>query len=254
MPIATTTDDHRAIHEGGERSSTLRRASPWEIYFPTRIHEAADAVYVASFPKIIYFWPSLIAFLVCGFLQAFTEVAPVTIGWWALCTLGFNMLVVVKDFDQKKFVILLLAVLAIALGVWITNLKGIPLFQNLGHWFGSLEPTIGTHTCFLMAGILGVLFLWGLITTRFNYWRLEPNEFVHYVQPVGRDQSFPREQHTVTKEVPDVFEYLLTFGGGSLLIKYQNTVVARIEDVPFLSRRMSGIEEMLGVRRVRMVD
>lgn len=47
-----------------------------------------------------------------------------------------------------------------------------------------------------------IFFVLGMIQPRFNYWRLEPNEFVHYIQPWGRDQSVPRLGSTVTREVP----------------------------------------------------
>jgi ABC-type arginine transport system permease subunit len=79
-------------------------------------------------------------------------------------------------------------------------------------------------------------------------------EFTHYLQPWGRDQSVPRQGSTVTREIPDVLELLLIFEGGTLLVKRENQVVARIEHVPFLSRRMKAIERMLGVTRVRSMD
>lgn len=39
---------------------------------------------------------------------------------------------------------------------------------------------MSTDAYFVM---FSVLFLVGMIQPRFNYWRLEPNEFVHYIQP-----------------------------------------------------------------------
>ena len=90
-----------------------------------------------------------------------------------------------------------------------------------------------------------------MTTPRFNYWRLEPNEFVHYIQPWGRDQSIPRLGSTVSREVPDVLELILTFGGGTIVIKREGQVVARIEHVPFLGKRMKSIERLLGVTRVQ---
>ncbi|MFT5830217.1 MAG: hypothetical protein ACI9D0_000800, partial [Bacteroidia bacterium] len=52
-----------------------------------------------------------------------------------------------------------------------------------------------------------------------NNWRFEPNDFPHYLQPWGRDQSVPRQGSTVTREIPDVLELLLIFEGGTLLVK-----------------------------------
>ena len=229
------------------------KASPWDIFWPKNPALSIDAVYVASFPKVIYFWPCLILFPICALLQMLTDIDPASIGWWVIGGFAFNFLVVVRDFDQKKFVILVLVIATMLLGGWIVNLKGLDYIKNLFGWLGTLNPTIGTHTLMILFVIFGFFFLWGIVTSRFNYWRLEHNEFVHYVQPVGRDQSFAREGHSVTKEVPDVLEYLLTFGGGTIVIKQGDSEVARIPDVPFLSRRMVAIEQMLGVRKVKLV-
>jgi hypothetical protein len=51
-----------------------------------------------------------------------------------------------------------------------------------------------------------------------------------------------------------MLELLLLFGGGSLVVRREGQVVARIEHVPFLGRRMQTLEAMLGVTRVQHVD
>ena len=57
-----------------------------------------------------------------------------------------------------------------------------------------------------------------------------------------------------TREIPDILELMLTFGGGTLLVRRDTQVVARIEHVPFLGRRMVAIERMLGVTRVKAME
>ena len=84
----------------------------------------------------------------------------------------------------------------------------------------------------------------------FDYWKLEHNEFVHYIQPFGRDMSIPRMGSTVSKEIPDMLEFFLTYGGGSLVIRRDGEVRARITNIPFLGRRMKIIEKMLSEQRV----
>jgi ABC-type arginine transport system permease subunit len=74
------------------------------------------------------------------------------------------------------------------------------------------------------------------------------------VQPFGRDLSIPRQGSTVSREVPDLLEFFLLFGGGSLVIKREGQVVARIDHIPFLGRRMVALEAMLGVTRVQSHD
>ncbi len=229
---------------------TLVKESIWEVYFPTGIDLAKEAVPVASFPMIVYFWPSLFAFLVCGVVQAFHDAPSGALGLVAVGVWTFNLLVIVTDLDQKKFTITLLVFLLLALLAWVASLKEISVAGALTGWIASLDVTLSTDAYFVMGSILCVLFLLGLVQPRFDYWRLEANEFVHYVQPWGRDQSFPREGSTVSREVPDILELLLTFGGGTLVIRREGQVVAKIEHVPFLGRRMVAIERLLGATRV----
>jgi len=223
------------------------------VYFPRGVHEDREAVPVASFPMIIYFWPAMLAFLVCGVLQSATSIDPGSLGLWATGLLTFNLLVIVTDLDQKKFVIACLVLALFALGVWISTLKDMGVLEVLGGTLAWLDVTYSTHAYFLIGSTLAALFLVGIVQPRFDYWRFEANEFVHYIQPWGRDQSVPRQGSTVSREVPDVLELLLTFGGGTLLVRREGEIVARIEHVPFLGRRMIALERLLGATRGKHV-
>ena len=249
---------HASIPEA-KHSTAMRKESIWQVYFPTRIHDDKLVVPVASFPMIIYFWPAMITFLLCAWLQGGPDAEGVAqlssaLGWTATGVFAFNMMVIVTNLDQKKFVIAMLIILAVGLGLWISNLKGFTLWASIIAWLSSLDVTYSTDAYYVLFTALFVFLLLGLVQPRVNYWRLEPNEFVHYIQPWGRDQSVPRQGSTVAREVPDVFELLLSFGGGTLVIRRDNQVVARIEHVPFLGRRMVAIERMLGVTLVRNVS
>ncbi|MFT5284869.1 MAG: hypothetical protein ACI8TQ_001028 [Planctomycetota bacterium] len=235
-------------------TASLRKESIWEVYFPRNVNADVEAVPVASFPMIIYFWPSMIGLLVCGLLQSLGGFEDTTLGLVAVAIWTFNLLVIVTDLDQKKFVISILVMLLVGFGLWVANLKEMTVMDSVTGWVGGLDVRFSTQAYLIMGSILLILFLVGMIQPRFDYWRFESNEFVHYVQPWGRDQSIPRMGSTVTREVPDMLELILTFGGGTLLIRREGQVVARIEHVPFLSRRMVAIERLLGATRVRNVS
>jgi hypothetical protein len=239
-----------ASRGGGTR---LAKESIWEVYYPRGVHLDKDALPIASFPMIIYFWPSMIALLLCGALQAATSIAPTSLGLVAVGVWTLNLLVIVTDLDQKKFVITILLVVLLGLGAWVTSLKEVGLVESVAGWFGGLDVRFSTQAYVLMGAILWILFLLGMVQPRFDYWRFEANEFVHYIQPWGRDQSIPRQGSTVTREVPDMLELILTFGGGTLVIRREGQVVARVEHVPFLSRRMIALERLLGATRVKHV-
>ncbi|MEM1451965.1 MAG: hypothetical protein AAF957_15670 [Planctomycetota bacterium] len=235
-------------HSGGG----LKKESIWEVYYPFNADADKDAVPVASFPMIIYFWPTLVTFFVCGIIQGISSGEPSgALGWWATGALAFNLMIIVTNLDQKKFIITMLLLLLGGLGLYVGKLKGWAIIGDLGHWIASLNVTYSTHAYLVVGVFLLLFFVIGMAQPRLNYWRIEPNEFVHYIQPWGRDQSIPRLGSTVTREVPDVLELILTFGGGTLAIKREGQIVARIEHVPFLGKRMRSIEKMLGVTRVK---
>jgi hypothetical protein len=250
-PNAQASEDPAPAPDTPQEAPTTRPTdSAWDVYWPKRDDTKANSVRLASFPLILYFWPTLITFIACACLQGLDWATPATLGWWGLCALAFNLLVLVTNLDQKKFLIAILSLALAGLGIWIGSLKGITFFSAAYGWLGSLEITLSTHAYAMVSCLLVVFSLLGLIQPRVDYWRLESNEFVHYVQPFGRDQSIPRQGSTVTREVPDILEFLLSFGGGTLVIRREGQAVARIDHVPFLGRRMVAIERLLGVTRV----
>ena len=231
-------------------TTKLPKESVWEVYYPRGVDEDRAAVLVASFPMIVYFWPSLFVFLFCGLFQ-WMGVSPSFLGWFATVSLLFNLLVIVTDLNQKKFLIAVLSLVVGGLLVYIAHEKNFGFVSTLGGWIAGLTLVYSTHVYLVLTIFFWLFMALGLLRPRLDYWRFEPNEFTHYVQPWGRDQSVPRLGSTVAREIPDVLEMLLTFGGGTLVVRREGEVVARIENVPFLSRRMQALEGMLGVTRVQ---
>ena len=56
-------------------TSGLRPASRWEVYYPSSVAQEREAVLLASFPMILYFWPAMLTFLACGALQGLTGIS-----------------------------------------------------------------------------------------------------------------------------------------------------------------------------------
>lgn len=253
-PEAAEGAEAAATPEVAEKAPSVRKTTRWEVYFPRGVKEDRKAIYIASFPPIIYFWPAILTFFCCGFLQKVTDIEPGTLGWIAILVFAFNVLVTVQDFDQKKFLILVLVIVVVWLGIWIINMKGYEFLKNFVGLLIGLNPTLSPSAFFLFGLVLALLLGWGLLRPMFDYWKFEHNEFVHYIQPFGRDMSIPRMGSTVTKQIPDILEYVLTFGGGSIVIKREGHVWATIPHIPFLGRRMKAIEKMLSETRVTTIE
>lgn len=233
-------------------AKSIPKVSIWDVYYPRAVDEPRDKVPIASFPMIIYFWPALLVFLGGGLLQLWGWASPTWVGALATIVLAFNLLVIVTDLDQKRFLIALLFLTVFGLLVYIADRNEWGFVSAIFGWFASLELVYGTDTLLTLGTLLLIFFAIGMTQPRLNYWMLEANEFVHYIQPWGRDQSFPRQGSTVAREIPDILELLLTFGGGTLVIKRDDQVVARIQHVPFLGRRMRAIDRLLSSTRVTL--
>ena len=248
-------DDQKIMEEARKKArGEGGKDTRWEVYWPRSATTNRKAIYVASFPAIVYFWPATVTFLICGLLQAVGVGSPGTLGWVAVLMFAFNILVIVQDFDQKKFLILVLAIVVIGLGVWIVNMKGLTFIKTFVGFLATVSPEFSTSAYLVLGCILLIFFVWGLIRPMFDYWRIEHNEFVHYIQPFGRDQSIPRQGSTVVKQIPDILEFILTLGGGSLVITREERVWATIPHIPFLGRRMKAIEKMLSETRVTTIQ
>jgi hypothetical protein len=228
----------------------LKSASVWEVYAPRSGPRAHGTVYVASFPPILYFWPTMIVCILAAVSQGASGSESVFAGWIFIGMLTLNFIVLAHDFDQKQFIIFMLLLIVLALAGWIVSLYGFTFLKNAVNWIVGFKPMISTDVYLLLGGVLVIMIILGSISPRFSYWKLEQNEFIHYVQPAGRDRSIARAQCSVYKEIPDIFEYLLFFGGGSLVIRRNDQVVATIPHIPFLSLRMPAIEHLLGETRV----
>ena len=75
-----------------------RKESIWEVYYPRNVLGETDAIPLASFPMIIYFWPSLLAMFFCGVLQRM-GVDPNAMGWVGVGFLSFNLM---AEVPKKK--------------------------------------------------------------------------------------------------------------------------------------------------------
>ena len=226
------------------------RASVWDIYYPRKYADHNEPIYVAGFPEIILLWPTMAVMLLCAFLQGVVNVSPSFLGWAAVAVLFFNLLVFVQEFDQKRFLIVVLALISFFLLVWIVNLYGFSFIKDLARWILGFSPQFSTDAYLMLGLALLVLLCWGLIVPLFDYWKLEQNEFVHFTQPIGKDLSIARAGCSVAKEIPDVIECVLTGGGGDLTFRRDNQTLATVRNVPFLGRRMDAIDHMLSETRV----
>ena len=170
-------------------------------------------IYIRCYPKIIFFWPLLITSFILWIIQ-FVSVDPLPLLGTAWFIVFFiNIFVTAFDFSSTKFFVLILAIVVVLLLVVFLVLPNFAISLNLG----SLDLSLSWQFYLVMTLIL--LFILGIvvISTRFEYYKIERNEIIHKKGMFASAERFPVKSLRFKKEIPDVFEFFL-LGAGSMTI------------------------------------
>jgi len=167
-----------------------------------------NEIYIRSYPKIIFFWPLLITSFILWMIQAFIDPSSV-LGYIWFIVFFVNIFVTAFDFSSTKFFVLILAIIIIILVVvflvlpnFDVNITGFEL--NIGlPWAFYMLMTI------ILVLILGIV----IISTRFEYFKIERNEIIHKAGVFSSAERFPVKSLRFKKEIPDVFEFFMLRAG-----------------------------------------
>jgi len=186
-------------------------------------NQLPERIVIYPFPKVVLLWPVMVASLVFFFLGGgVTEKAlvdPATLGWWWSVLFFFNMLVHTFDFGRNNFIATITCMGVVFLGLWVWDLQTEAAIYGSIYGFFSDNKVIADGNFYaLMAGMLAILMIMAFITTRFNYWILNPNQLTHKHGILGDERHYATLNMAVEKEIPDIFEFLL-FGSGRLVFK-----------------------------------
>lgn len=212
-------------------------------------------VYIREYAKVVFLYPTFIAALIAGLWtwagMGDAELQGITLGPGRLFWLVFsvNMLTLAFDFGRGQFVLLMTTFILAVLVVILLDREwqfAKPVAAVLGHIQLKAHP----HMYYLFAVTLGVIFVVVFIYTRFEYWELTHNELLHHHGLFGNVERYPSPNLRMTKEITDVFEFVLA-GSGRLVLQPQGTTRAIVLDnVLFVNRIEKRIQHMLGSLKV----
>jgi hypothetical protein len=217
-----------------------------------------ERIVIYPFPKIVLLWPvmvvSLVFFFIGGGVTENSLVEPATLGWWWSVLFFFNMLVHTFDFGRNNFIATLTCLGVIFLGLWVWDLQSeAAIYGTIYSFFSDNKVIADANFYALMAGMLAILMIMAFITTRFNYWILNPNQLTHKHGILGDERHYATINMAVEKEIPDIFEFLL-FGSGRLVFKPGVGADANkplvVDNVFRVNRLESKVRKFLGVIRV----
>jgi len=169
-----------------------------------------NVVYLRSYPKVIFFWPLLITSLILWLVQSLIGETPNTVlGYIWFIVFFINIFITAFDFSSTKFFVLVLAIVVIVLLVVFLVLPNFTLSAAQLEVFLGLPYQFYMIMTLIFAFILGVV----LISTRFEYYKIEQNEIFHKTGIFSSAERFPVKSLRFKKEIPDVFEFFMLRAG-----------------------------------------
>lgn len=209
-------------------------------------------VTIWQFPKAIFAWPLCALSLLCLILYN-AGVNPEWLAWVQFVMLVGVILALALDVDIHMLAVFgLLLLIGLFCGLWMTYAFGIAVFQNIYTFFRDLDLQFNERTVFLWLGLGVILFAYSLGRVLYDgRWNMTANELQHQVL-FRRRQSFARGAKTVEAEYPDLIEWLLGFGAGTLIIldSRSRQVINRIPNVLALSLKIGKMDRLLELREV----
>ncbi|MFX1363352.1 MAG: hypothetical protein ACFFCE_19015 [Promethearchaeota archaeon] len=197
-------------------------------------------IFIRSYPKIIFFWPLLITSFVLWLIQAFIDPSNV-LGYIWFIVFFVNIFVTAFDFSSTKFFVLILAIVIIILLVVFLILPNFALDLT------GVSLDLALPWEFYMTMSLILLFILGIvvISTRFEYYKIERNEIFHKTGIFSSAERFPVKSLRFKKEIPDVFEFFMLRAGKLTIMPGKADEVMILNTVLNINKRERQLDWLL---------
>jgi Zn-dependent protease with chaperone function len=212
-------------------------------------------IYLISYPKIILLYPTFFMAIIAGIIANMVDEKTATasmVGWIFMWVFTLNIVVLAFDFPRTTSLTLFFLLMAFGLGVTLLSTYNPELLPGVYAVLKRVNPYANPTFYFMFAGIFGIIYIFVFILIRFDYWELRSNELLHHHGFLSSLERFPASNLRITKEVDDVFEYIL-LGSGRLVIQPTNVPRAFVLDnVPFITSKEARITRTLGALQVQV--
>jgi hypothetical protein len=198
-------------------------------------------IYLRSYPKIIFFWPLLVVSFFWWIFQLFSDEPVGWLGTVWMIVFFTNLFIIAFDFSSTKFFVLILVVVIGLLLVAFFVLPNLAVDINFGDFNLGLTEGFYLTITLLLAIILGFV----VLSSRFDYWKLERNEIYHKSGIFSSAERFPVKSLRLKKEIPDVFEYFLLRAGSMTLLPGRADEVIYLPTVLNIKKKEEQIDWLL---------
>ncbi len=220
-----------------------------------------EQIYLVSYPKVVFLYPTFLVALVSAISLVFIQDGPrpdpsnsveVAFSLIFLLVLAVNLVVLGFDFPRTTSITLFFLAAAVVLGLILLFTLKPNLVPSLKGILTAFHPVANPTFYFLVTGMLGLIFIGVLISVRWDYWEVRPNELLHHHGVLSNLERFSAPHLKIEKEIGDVFEYMLLRSGRLILTTRDSPRPIILENVLFISKKEARLTRMLGALQVQV--
>ena len=213
------------------------------------MNNAPDQIIIRSWPKVIFLYPVMLFSFLCGTWQYLlkdgmaNESASIA-GAIFFVVLCLNLLVISFEFSRFKTVAIFFAGIAgFFLLLYLSTRWEV--FSFLKDYFSSFDLRVTNYFYFTLGTYLFVVFAGVFLTSRFDYWIVKSNEILHKQGFLGDVRRFPSPNLRMTKEINDVFEFLLLGAGRIVMYPASEKQAIVLDHVLWVNAAEKRIQDLL---------
>ncbi len=212
-----------------------------------------EQVIIRPWPKVVFLYPVMFFCFFCGIWQSLsgTEEIPTLqtdvalyAGRIFFVVLCLNILVISFEFSRFKTVAIIFFLIAVLFLLLYLSTRW-EVFAFISRYFSALDIRLTEYFYFSLGSYFVLVFGGVLITTRFNYWVIKSNEILHKEGFLGDVKRFPSPNLKMTKEIQDVFEFLLMGAGKIVLFPASEKQAIVLEHVMWVNSKEKKIQDLL---------
>ena len=205
--------------------------------------KAVNVVILRSYPKVILFYPLMILTFIAWPIQWALDgnaVDGTVLAYVWFIFFFSNLFMMAFDFSSTKFFVLIMAIVIVLLILIFL------VFPNISISLGGLAIQLNIPYGFYMIMALVLLFILGfvVISSQFNYYKVERNEIYHKSGIFSTAERIPTKSLRLKKEIPDVFEFFVLRAGSITLMPGHGEVI-HLNTVLNINNKQEKIDDML---------
>jgi hypothetical protein len=169
-----------------------------------------------------------------------------------LIVFALNMVVISFDFPRTTSLTWFFAITAMVLGLWFLFSRYEGLAPKIVQGLLSIKPWANASFYMIYTMIMLFLYMWVMISRRFDYWEVKGNELLHHHGFLSNLERFSAPNLRIDKEINDLFEYMLLRSGRLIIHASNERRAIVLENVLFINGKEDRITRMLGALQVRV--